>query len=760
MVRDCYWAYYGPLLAMYRVKMHSYLQLETAEDYQFFYAQYIGYASEDLLLQVARRQCVPLGEAHVRAWSEAISPPSDEYDDADSGPDCFQKYHFNEWSEYYTQEEVELYTKNEEILACSQLDLLITLGNQFAEDVLFSSGQADQNVGHRSKRTKTEDQRVWNLPYVWRFGYIHDAIRNKGVEALTFAINHYHDQFIHFGHDNLGRDASIFNKLCEYFQLGESGQVIQKLHDQCKDNPSFPDILAYYRAVQELGHQLDVSSHLQQVVVQLIEQCLSISLSEEEEDFGSNYVRRLHQLLIIPGGLLPYLRQYLSYDWVRSQLEGIKVVNNILIAWLIVEMLAVYESQDSLSLLFEKIVDKLNGGLLDEAMYLLTALISSDCARDYLTCHLKIERFHVSKAALCKVLINMLDTDYIVIDARYYSLSKAFELFEPILVDMKQEFISKVIIAFSRVHETIKDSHQCPEHQQLVRVVNALGGARGFEQFIMSLDPLTLSQCHPCVLNCLFYKYRSDYETELADQLFIKLMSECAKLVDVQKAAELLTLYLDDQMNEDVDETLGIKLKKVFPQDQLQQICQHLNSDHIEALNIGLQFQSPWIQEIGNIAQSTQYPGNITQIVQIAKEHCHKLSKAPECVKSQFFTLIFQEVLKPPQGNSRRFRLFDNLPYSVMKEKVILEQFIMVFKMGKLSIALTGKYFPSESDFVKGFFKYVRFDKVPRRCRSKLVKTFAKCVMENGSDNLKDLTQELADEYDYDIDMDDRCGYY
>ncbi|KAI3640630.1 hypothetical protein MIR68_001508 [Amoeboaphelidium protococcarum] len=80
--------------------------------------------------------------------------------------------------------------------------------------------------------------------------------------------------------------------------------------------------------------------------------------------------------------------------------------------------------------------------------------------------------------------------------------------------------------------------------------------------------------------------------------------------------------------------------------------------------------------------------------------------------------------------------------------------------MGKLLITLTWKYFPSESGLVKGFFKYVRSDMVPRKCRSKLVKTFAKCVMENGSDSLKDLTQDLADEYDYDIDMDDRCGYY
>lgn len=77
-----------------------------------------------------------------------------------------------------------------------------------------------------------------------RYGYLYDAIKNYGLQALVITIGHYYDK-------NRIRviicpDSKFVQGICRYFELGDGDQVLKALDNLMKTCPSFQVLLAYH----------------------------------------------------------------------------------------------------------------------------------------------------------------------------------------------------------------------------------------------------------------------------------------------------------------------------------------------------------------------------------------------------------------------------------------------------------------------------------------------------------------------------------
>ncbi|KAI3643209.1 hypothetical protein MP228_012764 [Amoeboaphelidium protococcarum] len=756
LVRNSYWKYYGPQLAMYRVKLHSYLQLKTSEDYKFFLSDNLGCRGDHLLRQLALGRCPNLSGSDVPTWNEAILQSlDDDLDDRDPDGGCFL---FSKWSDYYQYDAKNIWLTFDEYLASSPVDLLITVCREFVDGTTGSLGDEsddDGNEGSTAKKAQSYRRFIQRHPYVWRFGYIHDALRKYGMHAMVFAVNYFYEEIfpIHYGPGEQSR-ARILKNLCKHFGLDYGCSMVERFEALFNAYPNFKVLQAYYRVVQELGlyDQMDVGVHMKQAVLKIIEHCQSIAGCQKTvpED-----IDELYHSMILSDGLKLELRQNLSFDWVCQQFDEVPVVNSIRLAQLMVQLLISFDVPSGLDYVFQLLVDKVKADLVDEAKYLLIALTSSQVNVKELNRAFKIEHLEQSNGTVVGVIDALLGTDEIVSNASQYGLSRAFELLQPLLLDQKKELFGKVIFAFSRVYDEASQDdipYNYPHQTELLTIANLLGGAKELVQFIVNLNALTLSQCDSLILPYLLYKFNMQIKEDLIDKLAVRLVSLYAEIGDLQKTAMFLRNCAGDEIY--CSNVIGRKLKKIHTPEQLKWICSYLDADCIDALQLDRKYQSTWIQEVHKVADQSQFPENVIEIVRLTIENCGSLEKAPEFVECALISILMAAVVDRPEDCTSRFYFLDGLPYCVMKEKLIIRYFIQVWRFGPF--LRSDRQPPAESELALGFFDYVHSmdgddNKVPVHDRYEMVQAFAEVVSLMGSEDLKSLVVELASEHGYEV---------
>ncbi|KAI3630077.1 hypothetical protein MIR68_011512 [Amoeboaphelidium protococcarum] len=462
MVRNCYWKYYGPQLAMYRVKQHSYLQLKTSEDYKFFL-------------------CPNLNGTDVPAWNEAILQSLD--DDLDEQDSDGGDYLFSKWSDYYKYGAKNIWLTFDEYLATSPMDeLLITVCREFADGTLGSLDDEsdDDNEDSTSKKTQSYRRFIQKHPYVWRFGYIHDALHKYGMHAMS--------------------RARILKKLCKHFALYYSCSLVEQFEAQFIADPNLRVLQAYYRVVQELGlyDQMDVCVHMKQAVLKIIEHYQSIAGCQKTvpEDNASD----LYSSMILSEGLKLELRQNLSFEWGFQQFDQVAVVNSIRSAQLMVQLLIAFDVPNGLDYYSVK-----------------------ELKRAF-----KTEQLEQSKGTVVRVIYALLGTDEIVSNASQNGLSRVFELLYSLLLNQKKELFGKVILVFSRVYDEASQDdfyYTYPHQTELLKIVNLLGGAKELVQFIVNQNAQTLSQYNTSILPYLLYEFNQKIKEDLVNKMAVRLVS-------------------------------------------------------------------------------------------------------------------------------------------------------------------------------------------------------------------------------------------
>lgn len=77
--------------------------------------------------------------------------------------------------------------------------------------------------------------------------------------------------------------------------------------------------------------------------------------------------------------------------------------------------------------------------------------------------------------------------------------------------------------------------------------------------------------------------------------------------------------------------------------------------------------------------------------------------------------MIESTILLPPEDRKTRFYFFDGLPYSVLREDLIIQKYIVTWKCVKASP--NRHEIPHESELAHGYLSYVHSDMVPERDR-------------------------------------------
>ncbi|KAI3643216.1 hypothetical protein MP228_012771 [Amoeboaphelidium protococcarum] len=610
-VRDTYFAYYGPILAMYRVKMHPYLQLKTAEDYKFFLHHDLGY--DRSLYFLALGLCKPIGERRVAEWDKAILGSIS----ADDQKEEQVSHQFNEWQQHLLLVQEYVYLSTMEHLAVSSIDFLITLFRLFATEV----------------GSKSMQRYIGSHPLVWRYGYVHDAIKKCGLQALVFVINYYFDEIAFKVSEDVEITGPIFiRQICQYFQLGDCSQILQQLDQLMEVEPNFQNLIAYYGVAKEQGlyETLNVEAHLKASLVKI----MAHSNSQQSQPKRRNCnMERHHSLWQISVPLHDILYWNVPFDWVKQLVlhQDSLVVNSIECGWFIVELLMTYSSSKSSSIVMQFMLDKIYNGHAQQAHYLLIAVTS--CSQDYnfgsfehAMLDVKKDFKNEFKDVLFQVFDFLLGNPEAICHALHLRLFMAFEVFQDILAEQQQDLLSKTIVAFSQAHDITQDANECPHHSHLIRIIKALGGEQAFASFILIMDAETLSQCNGCILASIIYIFKWKYKGPLTDELCTRLVSLYADVDNPKLTAEFLSeMYIIL----DFSDAVICELKRTHTAEQLKAVCSHLSPGCIDELQLGVEYQSEWIQEIEVVSTGLPYPENIIRIVEIANENCGCFGNAP-----------------------------------------------------------------------------------------------------------------------------------
>ncbi|KAI3635220.1 hypothetical protein MIR68_006786 [Amoeboaphelidium protococcarum] len=259
-IRHTYWKYYGPLLAAYRVKSHAQLQLKTVQDYKIFMPETLDCDHAFHLRALALDYLRPLQEPINKLWNRAILEVCASKGDRSWPYGCA---HFNEWQEFYSSPGQYVSPHHSEVFATSQLDFLITIFR-----ASLDSGCIQWNM---QNFVEADGKQMRNYQSsVGRYGYLYDAIKNYGLQALVITIGDQYDKY--YIRAIIRPDRKFVQGICRYFQLGDGNQVLKALDNQMKTSPSFQVLLAYYTLLLEVGlsDQLDKEAHMKESIAQII----------------------------------------------------------------------------------------------------------------------------------------------------------------------------------------------------------------------------------------------------------------------------------------------------------------------------------------------------------------------------------------------------------------------------------------------------------------------------------------------------------
>ncbi|KAI3643211.1 hypothetical protein MP228_012766 [Amoeboaphelidium protococcarum] len=722
LVRQSYWKYYGPVLAMYRCKFHPYLQLKTVDDYLLFMHKDLEY--DQVLHQNSLNWCSPQNESSVKEWNLVIRHRFS----VDDRYVPFEKRRFSEWNQYYERDYYENRPNREEPLASSQMDFLITIFRQCAL--------------HRSFYAQVDlEQKRFHMRF-WRYGYIYDALRNAGLHALVKIFNDHYDNFSYRSPDPLEAfKQGVFGAICRYFDLGDCRLVLQRLADLFEMAPDFQVLLSYRRAARDLGlfDQLDQSKLLEESLVHLKEFHSCSYTSQKVDERG---LERHRQCFKLPDGAQSELLKEISLEWVCNRLQQFDSIRTIEFGWIVVELLAAQDR--SLITLQLKLVDKVKSGQIDEASCLLTAIASSLRVYATLKSTLNSELFQEYKGAVIQILMKLLDNCSAQSDHYVGWVSAAISLFKSMLVDSYQLILPRVIQTFDYVNSDQSNDVVFfnSKSSLMFMIIYQLEGKKSFAVFLQSLNAENACNYNERTL-MLIALHCWGWEEQTC-KLATKLLTLYRDNDDPQATASILNESCRVKSNCDSISQILVILHSV---EQLQQISVHLESDVIEALRLGPEYHLSWIQGISRAASELKFPDNIIEIVKIANVNCGSIANAPECVQKKLAAVIESAILMPLDQRLSRFYFLDDLPYFVFKEDFIIKKYMSIWNNGGSnhdhSIVL------EETEFICGYFSYVHSDKVPERDRKQLVTRFFDNLLGEFTIDQEEVIEILVNDYGY-----------
>ncbi|KAI3644320.1 hypothetical protein MP228_010484 [Amoeboaphelidium protococcarum] len=724
-VRETYLKYYGPLLAAHRIKSHPYLNLKTADDYSFFFHEDMKF--NEIWHLLLSKSYVSNNEIEVDEWKKALC----KYCELDFGYEAPRQLYFEQMSDLYMRQQDDVNVESGELLAYSQDDFLLTLCFTYCMDFEYN-----------------KEDIIGKSVYVSRFGYFHDAMNKYGVEMLIYNLVRYNQGR---GFTDPADISDFLSNYCQFFCFGSPSDLLVQIENILDTRPHFYALEAYFLVIKGLRkyQTIDIKQKLMAFFSKLIAQPGHFTLLREDTDMMRE--RLLCEACNLVGDLF---QEHVKVKWIVDQIKSVKHITCLEYGWAVVQVLVIYKDQFDVPKFYsELMVEKFsNKDTLEEAKLLLMSLVLLPRKQRTLYIVLMTELFAKYKSNVLTVIKSLLQTDFVVKNADKYQLPQAVDYFSKLLVDHHEELFGIALTSFSKVHpKGIKGTVDCggEYHDGIDKILNSFGGHRQYQKFLAKLDASMLSDYHECIVTNLLFHYCPYYKESFTDKAFMKLLTLYCKLGDPVKTAGFLKIYLED---EDRDENLLKRLKRLCNEEQLRAVCEHLNVDEIESLEVGDEYQKPWMKEI-KLASKLPFPQNITKVVLIAKDQCGSLEKAPRIVQAYMQGLCRMAITDKPKDSTSRFYFIDGLPAFVFKEKVILSGYVRMWALSSLFNQYPN--IPPQSELAHGFFNWLENNKdLSPEERRQMVKTFAKAATQEemvDSSLIKTATA-LAERLGYDFE--------
>ncbi|KAI3633546.1 hypothetical protein MIR68_008493 [Amoeboaphelidium protococcarum] len=711
LVRESYFCYYGPLITADRLRHHTYLELEGEKDYMYFTSEYIK--KNQALYHVATGHYVFEHEPYLeKEWKSAVRqhyPPMNSRSSE-------KTLKFKKWSEVYAKGRETCNINDGLVLGSSQVDLLV---------ILFSGLE-----GRRIADDANDGPSFLNM-----FGYYQDAIKTFRLDALIIVINSKYDKY-RSEYRNLDYPGKFLPRLCTYFGLGSCDDIRESLLKSLNSVPHFSGLYAYLNILkqQDLYDFLDLAEYLTEFVIKI----LNTPRRQDLLSKGFKHVMHVRDQMVVSEALAQLLRTKLSKDWVIEQILAVRVVTSIDWGWAVLTLLSLFKPSIQLCKIYSNmLIGKLNSGLMEEGKLLLIALYSNQSQCQYFNCEIELSILAVD--TLVQVMESILECRIIVRNAVDFHIGNMYESVAKYLVNHRQSLIRKCILQFSRIKHDY--TYECSlAHGECKQIIESLGGAQQFAQFVLSIKFEELSQFDECLYMDIVGDHVEFYDQSTLDAVSVHLVelatSDQFKSIDTNSIA----LYFELMYERDQYSELAIqKLLQLATKDQLQSILEQLGEEQIIAFKLRSLSIQPWISQVYKISASCQFPDNIIQIVQLCKANGVDVWHAPLSVRRTITRLITDTVVQRPQHlKSSRYWFFEGLPLFIMQKRVILRTYIDIWPYAisaSESLLVHG-----DKELVRGLFHYIESNQLLPQERIDLLQLFCD---EAGQSHKKEL-QKLA----------------
>ncbi|KAI3633551.1 hypothetical protein MIR68_008498 [Amoeboaphelidium protococcarum] len=705
-VRDAYFRYYGPLLTAYRIKFHKYLQLQSEEDYIFFFHGQIK--KYNTLLSVISQDYAFRDGVYNITWNNAVN----QFYSANVTYYQCPKY-YNSWSEVYAlnKEKEEVKLNSGEILASSQYDLLVILYRAFVK-----------------RNYQLSDPRRKPL-FLSQFGYYQDAVKNFQLDALVRTINSEFDVLIeemsivnHVGsrHGLSERSRGYLNSLsllCQYFQIGSFDDIREKLAKSIESSPDFQTLYAYFNVIalqQQYNHQT-----AQQQLFKYVVRILNYSQDSVLKLQSVGFVKHTRDKMLISAQMYSLLKAHLTHEWVKQKINDVKAIKSVETGWAILSLLQVYDPTQCQSVFQKFLYRRLCRCRNDDAMYMVIAAHCYDLENFFQW--MEQEMSHIAIKTLVKVLEQLLNIEFVVTESKFFQLGRIFKQFEKSLVDHQQHLVRVSLLKFSQVGHVDIDSCYY-YHDELTWIIGSLGGQNEWARVVLNSDADFIAQLKGCIIVIGLSPDLDLMSQQMLDQVSVHLVNLfCGnEKLDFNILAYYFRHLLETSL---YSEEAVLKLKDIASEQQLYTICNMLAEDEdVAILNFGSQFLPGWLNECQRICNEVDFPYNVIEAMHLVNVNVGNLSSAPSHVQRTIASAIVKVVLKQPVVDTSRFWFFDGLPVSVLEDRAILSIYIHIWPTALLASESLKVY--GYSELALGFFQRVKCDDILPEKQVSLIQMF------------------------------------
>ncbi|KAI3643204.1 hypothetical protein MP228_012759 [Amoeboaphelidium protococcarum] len=608
---------------------------------------------------------------------------------------CKISRHFNSWSEVYALNKEKVKLSSGEVLASSQIDLLIILYRAFVK--------RNQQVSDPKRKPCR----------VSKYGYYNDAAKNFQLDALVQIINSEFDvlieevNIINSDRSRQGRPAIIsgkadaFSQLCQYFQLGSCDDVREKLAKSLESAPNFETLYAYLNVItlqQQYNHST-VHKLLDEYLVCILNNPPNAVLQQQSLGF----VKLIRDKYLISTQMQSLLKLHLSYFWVDLKIKDVKVVKSVEACWAILSIFKMFEPALSESTYQKLVYGKLCRCRTDEAMYLILAAYCYDIEKPF-----QWEEQEMSQIALntlVQVLEQLLDIKFVVRESEFFRLGCIFNTFKESLVDHQHHLMRVSMLKFSHVgHMDIDSCYYSHDYMQYI--IGCLGGPTEWAHVLLNSDVDFIAQLKGCIIAIGLYPDLDLMSQSLLDQVSVHLVNLFCG--NEKLDFHILACYFQHlrEMCLYAEEAV-LKLKQIGSDKELSIICKMVPEyEDIVVMNFGSQFQPGWINECQRISNEVGFPQNIIQIVDVYNANSDKFSYILQYIEKAIANAVVKIVLKQPITSTSRYWFFEGLPVSILEESFVIQVYIKIWPTAML--ASESLRVCEYSELALGFFQHIQ----------------------------------------------------